>query len=218
MLGAEPRPAVLLTVLLGNAMKMRVCELWRYPVKSLAGERLEVVDLSTDGILGDRAVQVYDDEGHIVTARTAPRLLGLKATLDPTGEPLVNGHPWTAPEVAELIQAAAGAGTRLARNDQLDRFDVLPLLVATDGIVEALGMDRRRFRPNLYIAGVEGRAERDWAGRQLRAGEAIIGLHSLRGRCVMTTCTTRRRCGRIPRFSAASRRTSMAAWDSTPTS
>ncbi len=44
-----------------------------------------------------------------------------------------------------------------------------------------------RFRPNLYITGVERGAEREWAGRRLRAGEAIIGLHSLRGRCVMTT-------------------------------
>lgn len=166
---------------------MRIGELWRYPVKSLAGERLEVVDLSTDGIPGDRVVQVYDAGGHVVTARTAPRLLGLKTMLDPAGEPLVNGHPWTAPEVAELIQAAAGAGTRLARNDQLDRFDVLPLLVVTDGVVEALGMDHRRFRPNLYIAGVEALAEGNWAGRQLRAGEAVIALHSLRGRCVMTT-------------------------------
>lgn len=95
--------------------------------------------------------------------------------------------PWTAPEVTPLIEAAAGNGSRLARNDALDRFDILPLLVATDGVVEALGMDRRQVRPNLCIADVEGRAERDWAGRRLRAGEAIIGLHSLRGRCVMTT-------------------------------
>lgn len=171
----------------GNTMTMRVGELWRYPVKSLAGERLELVDLSTDGLPGDRAVQVYDAKGQVVTARTALRLLGLKASLDPTGEPLVNGYPWTAPEVAPLIEAAAGVGSRLARRDALDRFDVLPLLVATDGVVVALGMDRRRFRPNLYITGVEGRAEREWAGRRLRAGGAIIGLHSLRGRCVMTT-------------------------------
>jgi MOSC domain-containing protein len=168
-------------------MNMYVAELWRYPVKSLAGEPLDSAEISTDGIPGDRVVQVYDAEGRIVTARTAPRLLGLKATLGPMGEPLVDGRPWTAPVVAAAIEGAAGAGARLARDDGHDRFDVLPLLVATDGAVNALGLDRRRFRPNILVAGVNGLAEREWPGRRARIGEAIIGFKKLRGRCVMTT-------------------------------
>ena len=31
---------------------MRVAELWRYPVKSLAGERLEHADVTANGIAG----------------------------------------------------------------------------------------------------------------------------------------------------------------------
>lgn len=168
-------------------MKMHVAELWRYPVKSLAGEPLDAAEISADGIPGDRVVQVYDAEGRIVTSRTTPRLLGLKGTLSPMGETLVNGRPWTAPEVGAAIEAAAGPGARLVRHDGPDRFDVLPLLVATDGAVDALGFDRRRFRPNLLVAGVNGLAEREWPGRQARVGEAIIGFKKLRGRCVMTT-------------------------------
>lgn len=168
-------------------MKMQVGELWRYPVKSLAGELLNSAEILADGIPGDRVVQVYDAEGRIVTARTAPRLLGLKATLGPMSEPLVDGRPWMAPEVAAAIEAAAGAGARLARDDGSDRFDVLPLLVATDGAVGALGLDRRRFRPNIFITGVNGLAERVWPGRRARIGEAIVGFKKLRGRCVMTT-------------------------------
>ena len=139
-------------------MKMHVAELWRYPVKSLAGEPLDAAEISPDGIPGDRMVQVYDAEGRIVTSRTTPRLLGLKGSLSPMGETLVNGHPWTAPEVAAAIEAAAGPGARLVRHDGPDRFDVLPLLVATDGAVNALGLDRRRFRPNILVAGVDGLA------------------------------------------------------------
>src|SRR5688500_9501249 len=105
-------------------VRMHVAELWRYPVKSLAGERLNVAEISADGIPGDRVVQVYDADGRIVTARTAPRLLGLRGTLGPMGETLVNGRPWTAPEVTAAIEAAAGAGARLARDDGPDRFDV----------------------------------------------------------------------------------------------
>lgn len=168
-------------------MKMHVAELWRYPVKSLAGELLDSAEVSADGISGDRVLQVYDAEGRIVTARTAPRLLGLKAALGPMGEPLVDGRPWTAPEVAAAIEAAAGAGTRLARHDGPGRFDVLPLLVATDGAISALALDRRRFRPNILIAGVNGLAERVWPGHRARIGEAIIGFKKLRGRCIMTT-------------------------------
>ena len=168
-------------------MKMHVAELWRYPVKSLAGERLDEAEISADGIPGDRLVQVYDAEGRIVTSRTTPRLLGLKGSLSPMGETLVNGRPWTAPEVGAAIEAAAGPGARLVRDDGPDRFDVLPLLVATDGAVNALGLDRRRFRPNILVAGVDGLAERDWPGRRARVGGAIIGFKKLRGRCVMTT-------------------------------
>ena len=168
-------------------MKMHVAELWRYPVKSLAGEPLDAAEISADGIPGDRMIQVYDAKGRIVTSRTTPRLLGLKGTLSPMGETLVNGRPWTAPEVAAAIEVAAGPGARLVRHDGPDRFDVLPLLVATDGAVNALGLDRRRFRPNILVAGVDGLAERDWPGRRARVGEAIIGFKKLRGRCVMTT-------------------------------
>jgi len=55
-------------------------ELWRYPVKSLAGERLEVVELERRGIVGDRLWAVRDDEQRTLTsAKKLPALLGLGA-------------------------------------------------------------------------------------------------------------------------------------------
>jgi hypothetical protein len=70
----------------------------------------------------------------------------------------------------------------------VDRFDILPLLVATDGAVAAFGHDRRRLRPNLLIGGVSGLDERDWEGRRLLiGGSVIVELVDLRERCVMTT-------------------------------
>jgi uncharacterized protein YcbX len=166
---------------------MHVAELWRYPVKSLAGERLERADVTANGIAGDRVVHVTNGRGRVVTARTHPRLLGLAAILGPDGEPLINGSPWTSLASAAAIQAAAGANARLARYDGRERFDVLPLLIATDGAIAALGVDHRRLRPNIVIAGVDGLAERQWPGRQLRIGGVLIEIAKLRGRCVMTT-------------------------------
>jgi MOSC domain-containing protein len=166
---------------------MRLAEIWRFPVKSMAGERLASAELRRDGIEGDRLVQAWDERDRIVTARTRPRLLGLRAVLADDGQPLVDGLPWADPEVTRRVEQAAGAGARLRRFEENERFDVLPLLIVTDGSLAAFGRDSRRLRPNLVIAGVEGLAERDWEGRALRVGRAVVGLADLRGRCVMTT-------------------------------
>lgn len=165
---------------------MYIAELWRYPVKSLAGERLDHADLRSDGVAGDRGVHVTDPRGRVITSRTHPRLLGLHATLGADGEPEIERVPWTAPASIDSVQAAAGRDARLARYDGLERFDILPLLVATDGAIAALGADGRRLRPNVVIGGVDGLAERTWPGRRLRLGAAVIEVAQLRARCVMT--------------------------------
>jgi len=41
---------------------MRVVELWRYPVKSMAGERLERARIGPLGIEGDRVVHAQDED------------------------------------------------------------------------------------------------------------------------------------------------------------
>jgi len=116
-------------------------------------------------------------------------MLALHPTLNAAGDLLVNGLPWQSQEIARAVEeaAAVGPGAHLVRYDGPERFDVLPLLVATDGAVAALGHDRRRLRPNILIGGVEGLAERQWEGRALRIGEALVGVNNLRSRCVMTT-------------------------------
>ena len=168
------------------ALALRVAGLWRYPVKSMAGEPLQVAELTADGIPGDRIVQVYGPEG-IRSSRRQHRLLGLHATLGPDGEPLVNGLPWRSAAVLDLVRAAAGADASLEEYGGLERFDILPLLVATDGAVAAFGRDIRRLRPNILIGGVEGMDETTWEGAALHIGKAVIRLDSLRGRCPMTT-------------------------------
>jgi len=153
----------------------------------MAGECLERAELGPDGVAGDRLLQVRDARDRVVTSRSRPALLSHRGTLGPDGEPLVDGRPWATPEVDRDVEAAAGPGARLVRAEAQDRFDILPLLVATDGAVAAFGHDRRRLRPNLLIGGVSGLDERDWEGRRLRVGSVVIELVDLRERCVMTT-------------------------------
>jgi uncharacterized protein len=166
---------------------MEISQLWRYPVKSMAGERIDSTDLTPTGIPGDRQIYAIDGHGHILSARNKPELLRHHATLGADGEVLVDGLPWYSPAVASLVRSAAGQDARLVPATGPERFDILPLLVATDGAIEAFGYDPRRLRPNIVIAGVEGLAERTWQGRQLAAGDAVIGLADLRGRCIITT-------------------------------
>lgn len=166
---------------------MRISELWRYPVKSMAGERLDSADLNLDGIPGDRGHYVIDSHGQILSARTKPKLLLHHATIDPAGDVLIDGLPWFSPQVAELVRVAAGPDARLVAATGPERFDILPLLVATDGAIATLGHDGRRLRPNVIVGDVDGLVERHWEGRSLSAGTAVIALADLRGRCIIPT-------------------------------
>jgi len=166
---------------------VNVAEIWRYPVKTMAGEKLHRAVLGPLGIEGDRVVHVEDSRGHVVTSRSHPRFLGHQGSLGPHGEVLVDGRPWDGPEVAAAVVDIAGPGAKLVRFEGAERFDVLPLLVATDGAIAAFGHDRRRLRPNIVVGGVEGLAEAGWPGASLRVGKVLIGVQELRQRCIMTS-------------------------------
>ncbi|WP_436771757.1 MOSC domain-containing protein [Yinghuangia sp. YIM S09857] len=62
----------------GNPNALRVSALWRYPVKSMIGEPLELARLDPDGVRGDRIWAVRDEDGDFIAdARRNPVLLGL---------------------------------------------------------------------------------------------------------------------------------------------
>jgi uncharacterized protein YcbX len=166
---------------------MKVAEIWRYPVKTMAGEKLQRVRIGPLGIEGDRVVHVEDAQGRVITSRSHPRFLGHQGTLGLNGEPLVDGWPWSSPEVAAKVVDIVGPGAKLVPYDGVERFDVLPLLVATDGAIATFGHDHRRLRPNIVIGGVEGLTEREWPGVCLRIGKLLIGVQDLRLRCIMTS-------------------------------
>jgi len=153
----------------------------------LRGEQLAEAELLAGGVFGDRLVYVRAPDGRTITSRTRPGLLGLAGTLGADGVPLIEDRPWSHPLSIAAIEAVAGVGAPLVGSDGPERFDVLPLSILTDGAIAALGVDRRRLRPNILIGGVHGLAERDWPGRELRIGSALVSVVKLRPRCVMTT-------------------------------
>jgi uncharacterized protein len=165
---------------------VRVEELWRYPVKGIRGEHLQRARLGEGGVEGDRTVRIVDGRRRI-SARTVPRLLGLRGTLGDDGTPLIDGARWDSEEALEAIRQLAGVDAKLIRDESLNRFDDSPILLTTDGALAALGEDRRRFRPNLVVTGVDGLSERAWVGRRLRIGEAELQVRKHCERCLVTT-------------------------------
>jgi uncharacterized protein YcbX len=167
---------------------MHVSEIWRYPVKSLKGERLEETEITKLGIPGDRQIVVVRTlNGRFLTSRTRPKLLGLQGSINPDAVPTINGHLWNSPEALQLVLEAAGEPVTLQQVPAPQAFDVLPLLIATDGAARYLNIDHRRLRPNILIADVSGLEERKWPGRTLAIGDVRIHADMLRDRCVMTT-------------------------------
>jgi len=144
-------------------------------------------EVSRLGVSHDREIVVVSDD-HMVTARRYPKLLGLHGGIDAAGIPTINGHHWESLEAHALIQEAVEGGVvRLVRLPGPERFDVLPLLVATDGAIAQIGVDGRRFRPNIVIGGVPELEERAWPGKRIQVGPVLIAVAQLRQRCVMTT-------------------------------
>ncbi len=95
----------------GAAPVGRIAGIWRYPVKSMGGERLEAGDLTPRGLLGDRAWGLVDVEtGRVVSAKRPRRWAGI---LDASAEFLSPPSPAaTAPDVRiGLPDGTEGAST-----------------------------------------------------------------------------------------------------------
>lgn len=178
-----------------------VLSLHRWPVKSMAGEELEELELFEHGVVGDRRQALYWRGGRRLTARAAPRMLAWAATYDgASGDPPRVTAPdgttwrWGDDGLEAAIGADLGKEVKLARDPQLMqdlRDSVLVTFAATlRGLGDELGteVDLRRFRPNVHVAmDVEPFAELGWEGRRLRVGDAELELLHPCARCAIVT-------------------------------
>ncbi len=69
----------------------RISEIWRYPVKSMRGERLDTAAVEPWGLAGDRRWMVVDENGSAITSRERPNLILTVPTL--SAESLTLDHP-----------------------------------------------------------------------------------------------------------------------------
>ncbi|HEX6731269.1 MAG TPA: MOSC domain-containing protein [Pyrinomonadaceae bacterium] len=190
----------------------RISAIFRYPVKSMAGELLDVAKLSWHGIEGDRRFafrRLTDKSGFPwLSASKLPQLLLYKPfRLDgntdelPTHVRTPNGkeHELRSDELREEISRGFGGEVELM-NLKHGIFDAACISVITLATVHSIAResgrgvnlcDIRRFRPNVVIEtdNTEPFEENSWVGRTLKFGGgnsgAPIGVTMKDERCVM---------------------------------
>jgi uncharacterized protein YcbX len=165
-----------------------VSALWRYPVKSMAGESLESVDVSWHGLDGDRrwafvregversgfpwlTIRERSDMWHYV-----PRFEGKRTLVrTPSGDEF--------DVIDATLAAELGHGARVIKQDR-GVFDTATLSLLTTGSVRGLrdGLDPLRFRPNILV---EGAGEDDCVGRVLTIGGMQMRVDQPDERCVI---------------------------------
>ena len=188
----------------------RINAIFRYPVKSMAGELLEVARLGWHGLEGDRrlAFRRLNDNSAFpwLTASKLRELLLYKpfGHADNAVEPLpthvrtpegkeyeLRGH-----ELREEVSRRHGSEVELMnlKHGIFDEASVSVISPSTvTGIERECGrdLDLRRFRPNIVIetSNVEPFAEDRWVGRTLMFGEgnsrAAVRVTMRDERCVM---------------------------------
>jgi uncharacterized protein YcbX len=213
----------------------RVVALWRYPVKSMAGEALEEAALSWHGLAGDRRwafVRGGQERSGFpwLTMRERPSMAHYRPRFaephQPDRSPTVVRTPGGADldVVDPALAAELGDEVRVIKQDR-GVFDTFPISLITTQTIAALGarvgadLAVERFRPNLLVSADTGAGfpEDDWVGAVLGIGEAVVRIDKRDQRCVMVNIdpTTTERDPAILRAIAAERSACLGVYGST---
>lgn len=176
-----------------------VVEIWRYAVKSMAGERLDSATLTEVGLEGDRRWALVDGTpnraGKLFTNTQDASLMRYHARLAGDGVDVLTPAGQTRRLDQQFVTELGDAVSRpLTLRDRAGHnFDDSHVLVVNLATVAAFALDagvdidRRRFRANLYVDGLEPEEEVRWIGRLIRAGSAVLEVVKRCERCVVIT-------------------------------
>jgi uncharacterized protein YcbX len=183
-----------------------VAALWRYPVKSMLGERCQSLALTGRGVEGDRLYAIRDADGKLGSGKSTRRfrridgLFTFHAVYDgdvpviafPDGRRLRGDDG----SVHGALSAALGQPVTLAREAAISHMDAGPVHLLTTaslawlrGLLPAARLDERRFRPNVLVD-VPGASsiEREWLGRTVAVGaEVRLAVRDMTERCAMVS-------------------------------
>ena len=181
-----------------------VVAVWRYPVKSMAAEQLDGVEVSWHGLAGDRRWAFIRD-GQVrsgfpwLTIRERADLAHYRPFFAEPDRPDASPALVRTPSGGELdvadpaLAARFGPGVRVIKQDR-GVFDTMPISVLTTqalaglGRLAGTGLTPGRFRPNLLLDAPGCDFPEDaWVGRVLRIGGLRMRVDQRDKRCVMVT-------------------------------
>ena len=182
-------------------------ELWRYPVSSLTGEKLETADLDDTGVAGDRQWGLFDADSAAVAAPESERrwrpVPGLQSRTGADGPEISQDgaawHPVPSPPADKTASDHLGFPVRFLRfggTDAAPRYDRGHLHIVTtaslarlQALLPAAVIDTRRFRPNILVETDENDVdfvEQRLVGKALRIGDATVEITEPCARCAFT--------------------------------
>lgn len=188
----------------GGLVLGRVVGLWRYPVKSMAGEALTEAEVSWFGFAGDRRwafVRSGVQSGFPwLTLRERADMAHYRPSLLDVARPdqcatVVDAPSGIRFDVADpALAAELGLGAHVIKQNR-GIFDTFPIsLISTDTIARLGGLvgtqlDVLRFRPNILVEAADGAPfpEDAWVGCVLRIGSMRLRVDKRDGRCVVVT-------------------------------
>ena len=176
-----------------------VTEIWRYPVKSMAGEPMESCLVTADGLEGDRRWALIDwspnRAGKWFNIKQHSALMTYRSRLVDGTVEVVGPDGSSVRLDGDLVRRFEAESSRPLELRDLagGNFDDSQVLVVNLASVEAFALeagmpiDHRRFRANFYLDGLEPDEEVSWLGRRLRVGDAALEVTSRCERCKVIT-------------------------------
>lgn len=180
---------------------MRITQLRRYPVKAMAGEALDAVEVDARGVVGDRWYAVVDGDARFASGKDGRRFRRREAVLDHAAVTTAAGvrvigplGSWVAgdPGLDDALSALMDASVRVLPEQagvphQDDGAVSLVGTATLDWCREHLGVDAdvRRLRANLLVETDEPFVEETWLGSSLQVGEVGLRVLSRTVRCRM---------------------------------
>ena len=184
----------------------RVVRVLRFPVKSMAAESLDTVDVSWFGLAGDRrwafvrdeavksgfpwmTIRQRNDMNHFRPAFVDPDRPDRSATKVST--PSGQTFDVTDPRLAEELYSD---GARVIKQNR-GVFDTFPISLITTQTIDKLGdqvgmtLTPERFRPNIVVEALtdEPFQEDQWVGSILRIGDLRMRVDQRDSRCLVIT-------------------------------
>ena len=180
----------------------KIESLWRYPVKSLIGESLSSFEINDGGVPGDRLYAVSNLDGKFGSGKDTRRfrridgLFSMSAvttengiSIDfPDGKVLTDNEP----SINDQLSQTLGQSVTLTKEDNVPHFDDGAIHILTTSSLSLLhdqlpecGIDPRRFRPNIVIAGQLH--DQELLGKIVNIGTATLEITHKTERCRMIT-------------------------------